>query len=39
MITGFNYQRVPVADGVSLNVAVGGSGTPVVLLHGSRRPT
>ena len=34
MITGFDYQRVPVAGGVSLNVAVGGSGSPVVLLHG-----
>ncbi|MEV7085796.1 alpha/beta hydrolase [Streptomyces sp. NPDC093085] len=33
-ITGFDYQRVTVADGVALNVAVGGSGTPVVLLHG-----
>ncbi|NGO07163.1 alpha/beta hydrolase [Streptomyces sp. HC44] len=30
----FDYQRVPVADGVALNVAVGGSGSPVVLLHG-----
>ncbi|MFD5157510.1 alpha/beta fold hydrolase [Streptomyces hawaiiensis] len=33
-IPGFTYRRVRVADGVSLNVAVGGSGTPVVLLHG-----
>jgi haloacetate dehalogenase len=33
-ITGFDYQRVPVADDVSLNVAVGGQGQPVVLLHG-----
>ncbi|MER6947484.1 alpha/beta hydrolase [Nonomuraea sp. NPDC000554] len=33
-ITGFDYQHVPVADGVSLNAAVGGSGTPIVLLHG-----
>ncbi|MDH2425948.1 alpha/beta hydrolase [Sphaerisporangium sp. TRM90804] len=33
-IAGFDYRRVPVADGVSLNVAVGGSGTPIVLLHG-----
>ncbi|HEY4465991.1 MAG TPA: alpha/beta hydrolase [Streptosporangiaceae bacterium] len=33
-ITGFDYQRVPVADGVSLNVAVGGTGRPIVLLHG-----
>ncbi|MBW4716817.1 alpha/beta fold hydrolase [Saccharothrix obliqua] len=34
MITGFDRQRVTVADGVALNVAVGGSGSPVVLLHG-----
>jgi haloacetate dehalogenase len=33
-ITGFDYQRVTVADGVALNVAVGGSGDPIVLLHG-----
>ncbi|GAB2961172.1 alpha/beta hydrolase [Amycolatopsis acidiphila] len=33
-ISGFDYQRVTVADGVALNVAVGGSGSPVVLLHG-----
>ncbi|MFC6019307.1 alpha/beta fold hydrolase [Plantactinospora solaniradicis] len=33
-INGFDYRRVAVADGVSLNVAVGGSGSPVVLLHG-----
>ncbi|WP_228973212.1 alpha/beta fold hydrolase [Streptomyces sp. DH12] len=33
-IPGFGYQRVTVAGGVSLNVAVGGSGTPIVLLHG-----
>jgi haloacetate dehalogenase len=33
-ITGFDYQRVTVADGVALNAAVGGSGAPVVLLHG-----
>ena len=30
----FSQQRVTVADGVALNVAVGGSGSPVVLLHG-----
>ena len=30
----FTQQRVTVADGVALNVAVGGSGSPVVLLHG-----
>jgi pimeloyl-ACP methyl ester carboxylesterase len=33
-IPGFRYQRVPVADGVCLNAAVGGAGRPVVLLHG-----
>ncbi|MDG4800983.1 alpha/beta hydrolase [Micromonospora sp. WMMD980] len=30
----FDYRRVTVADGVALNVAVGGRGRPVVLLHG-----
>jgi pimeloyl-ACP methyl ester carboxylesterase len=33
-IAGFTYQRVPVADGVFLNAAVAGSGSPIVLLHG-----
>ncbi|MCP2341742.1 alpha/beta fold hydrolase [Actinomadura rupiterrae] len=33
-IEGFAYRRVQVADGVALNAAVGGSGSPVVLLHG-----
>ncbi|MBB5960097.1 pimeloyl-ACP methyl ester carboxylesterase [Saccharothrix tamanrassetensis] len=33
-ITGFDQQRVTVAEGVQLDVAVGGSGSPVVLLHG-----
>jgi haloacetate dehalogenase len=33
-ITGFDYQRVTVAEGVALNAAVGGSGAPIVLLHG-----
>jgi haloacetate dehalogenase len=33
-ISGFDYQRVSVADGVALNVAIGGTGRPVVLLHG-----
>jgi haloacetate dehalogenase len=32
-IPDFAYQRVPVGD-VTLNVAVGGSGAPIVLLHG-----
>ncbi|GAA0930006.1 alpha/beta hydrolase [Nonomuraea longicatena] len=34
MIPGFGYERVQVADGVALNVAVGGTGRPLVLLHG-----
>ena len=34
MITSFSRQRVTVADGVALNVAVEGTGRPVVLLHG-----
>ncbi|WP_199431266.1 alpha/beta fold hydrolase [Qaidamihabitans albus] len=33
-ISAFAQRRVTVADGVALNVAVGGSGSPVVLLHG-----
>ncbi|MFI6696410.1 alpha/beta fold hydrolase [Streptomyces sp. NPDC050433] len=33
-IPGFTYRRVPVAGDVTLNVAVGGTGSPVVLLHG-----
>lgn len=33
-ISGFDYRRVPVGDGVSLNAAVAGSGSPIVLLHG-----
>ena len=33
-IEGFARQQLPVADGVALDVAVGGSGPPVVLLHG-----
>jgi haloacetate dehalogenase len=33
-IPGFGYQQVTVAGGVRLNAAVGGSGSPVVLLHG-----
>ena len=34
VIAGFDYRRVLVADGVSLHAAVGGSGDPIVLLHG-----
>jgi len=33
-IPGFRYEHVAVADGVTLNTAIGGSGSPVVLLHG-----
>ncbi|UJW28308.1 alpha/beta hydrolase [Saccharothrix sp. AJ9571] len=34
MIPSFTERRVPVADGVALNAAIGGSGSPIVLLHG-----
>ena len=33
-ISGFVQQRIEGEGGVALNVAVGGSGSPVVLLHG-----
>lgn len=33
-IEGFTYQNLPGADGARLNVAHGGQGKPVVLLHG-----
>jgi pimeloyl-ACP methyl ester carboxylesterase len=33
-IAGFDHHRVPVAEDVSLNVAVAGAGSPIVLLHG-----
>ncbi|SEF86267.1 Pimeloyl-ACP methyl ester carboxylesterase [Nonomuraea solani] len=33
-IPGFAQRRVTVDGGVAINVAVGGSGSPVVLLHG-----
>ena len=33
-ISGFDYQRVTVAEDVALNVAGGGAGSPIVLLHG-----
>lgn len=33
-IPGFTEHHVPVGDGVTLNAAVGGTGSPVVLLHG-----
>lgn len=34
MPVGFEYKSVSVADGVSLRAAVGGTGRPIVLLHG-----
>ncbi|MFE3027850.1 alpha/beta fold hydrolase [Nocardia tengchongensis] len=33
-IPGFDYHRVEVADGVTLNTAVAGTGRPIMLLHG-----
>src|SRR4051795_13567947 len=33
-IPGFRTERLPGADGTRINVAVAGSGSPVVLLHG-----
>ncbi|MFE6869511.1 alpha/beta fold hydrolase [Kitasatospora sp. NPDC057692] len=33
-IPGFDHVRLPGADGVELAAAVGGAGSPVVLLHG-----
>jgi pimeloyl-ACP methyl ester carboxylesterase len=33
-IKDFRYERVEVADDVRLNVAIGGTGSPIVLLHG-----
>ncbi|PFG29973.1 alpha/beta fold hydrolase [Paramicrobacterium agarici] len=33
-IPNFDYHRIPVDDGVELNAAVGGSGSPIMLLHG-----
>lgn len=33
-IDGFDYRRISGAGGVDLNVAAGGSGHPIVLLHG-----
>lgn len=33
-IPGFDHRRIPGADGVCLTVAVGGAGSPIVLLHG-----
>ncbi|WP_063005314.1 alpha/beta fold hydrolase [Nocardia salmonicida] len=33
-IPGFDYHRVRVTDEVALNVAISGSGAPIVLLHG-----
>lgn len=33
-IQGFDHRRIQVDEGVGLTVAVGGTGSPVVLLHG-----
>jgi uncharacterized protein (DUF2062 family) len=33
-IPGFDYQRIAVDDEVSLHAALGGEGSPIVLLHG-----
>jgi haloacetate dehalogenase len=33
-MTSFAQRRIAVADGVALNVSIGGSGSPIVLLHG-----
>ncbi|MEU5153818.1 alpha/beta hydrolase [Glycomyces sp. NPDC021274] len=33
-IPGFEHHRIAVDDGVSLHAAVGGEGSPIVLLHG-----
>lgn len=33
-VPGFDHLRLPGADGVELAAAVGGSGSPIVLLHG-----
>ena len=33
-IADFDYRRVPVAEGVSLSAAIGGTGPAIVLLHG-----
>lgn len=33
-IDGFDYRQLPGAGGVHLNVAIGGDGHPIVLLHG-----
>ena len=33
-IPGFEYTRLPGASGVKLSAAIGGSGSPVALLHG-----
>lgn len=33
-LAGFDYHRIAVADGLTLNTAIGGSGSPIVLLHG-----
>ena len=38
LLPGF-CDRMIDADGVGIHTAVGGDGSPVLLLHGTRRPT
>ncbi len=38
-IEAFEYRTLPAALGVDINVAIGGSGPALVLLHGFHRPT
>ncbi len=33
-IPGFEYRSIPGADGVGIHTAIGGGGTPIMLLHG-----
>lgn len=34
VIPDFDYHQITIADGTTFNVAVGGTGSPIVLLHG-----